>query len=46
MTDNGPVYRSENFSALLDGRGIKHKYTKPFNPWQNDKAKRANHTLA
>ncbi len=46
MTDNGPAYRSADFNALLDARGIKHKYTRPFSPWQNGKAERMNRTLA
>ena len=46
MTDNGPAYRSGDFNALLEGRGIKHKYTRPFSPWQNGKVERMNRTLA
>ena len=46
MTDNGPGYRSGEFNGLLAGCGIKHKYTKPFSPWQNGKVERMNRTLA
>lgn len=46
MTDNGSGYRSGEFNRLLAGRGIKHKYTKPFSPWQNGKVERMNRTLA
>ena len=46
MTDNGPGYRSRDFNALLEARGVKHKYTRPFSPWQNGKVERMNRTLA
>ena len=46
MTDNGPGYRSREFNVLLEGRGIKHKYTRPYSPWQNGKVERMNRTLA
>ena len=46
MTDNGPAYRSGDFNGFLEGRGIKHKCTKPFSPWQNGKVERMNQTLA
>ena len=46
MTDNGPAYRSDDFNATLGARGIKHKYTRPFSPWQNGKVERMNRTLA
>lgn len=46
MTDNGPGYRSGEFNGLLADRGIKHKYTRPFSPWQNGKVERMNRTLA
>lgn len=46
MTDNGPAYRSGDFNAMLGARGIKHKYTRPFSPWQNGKVERMNRTLA
>ena len=46
MTDNGPGYRSGEFNALLGERGIRHKYTRPFSPWQNGKVERMNRTLA
>lgn len=46
MTDNGSGYRSDEFNALLEARGIGHKYTRPFSPWQNGKVERMNRTLA
>ena len=46
MTDNGPGYRSRLFNDLLDSRGVRHKYTRPFSPWQNGKAGRMDRTLA
>ena len=46
MTDNGPGYRSGEFNALLEGRGVRHVYTRPFSPWQNGKVERMNRTLA
>ena len=46
MTDNGPGYRSGEFNALLEGRGVRHVYTRPLSPWQNGKVERMNRTLA
>ena len=46
MTDNGAAYRSGDFNAMLEGRGIRRKYTRPFSPWQNGKVERMNRTLA
>ena len=46
MTDNGSAYRSGEFNALLEARGIGHKHTRPFSPWQNGKVERMNRTLA
>lgn len=46
MTDNGPAYRSREFNESLDSRGIRHKYSRPFSPWQNGKVERMNRTLA
>ncbi len=46
MTDNGSGYRSAEFNALLGSRGVRHKYTRPFSPWQNGKVERMNRTLA
>ena len=46
MTDNGPAYRSGEFNALLEARGMGHKYTRPFSPWQNGKVERMNRTIA
>lgn len=46
MTDNGPACRSREFNGLLASRGVKHKYTRPFSPWQNGKVERMNRTLA
>lgn len=44
MTDNGPGCRSAGLDALLEGRGIRHIYTRPFSPWQSDGAGRMNST--
>ena len=46
MTDNGSAYRSGEFNALLEARGISCKYMRPFSPWQNGKVERMNGTLA
>lgn len=46
MTDNGSAYRSAAFAGELASRGIGHKLTRPFSPWQNGKAERMNRTLA
>lgn len=46
MTDNGSAYRSAAFAGELASRGIGHKFTRPFSPWQNGKAERMNRTLA
>ena len=46
MTDNGPAYHSREFNALLEGRGVRHVYTRPYSPWQNGKVERMNQTLA
>ncbi len=46
MTDNGPGYRSRLFNESLEARGVRHKYTRPFSPWQNGRVERMNHTLA
>lgn len=46
MTDNGPGYRGRAFNSLLAGRGVRHVYTRPHDPWQNGKVERMNRTLA
>lgn len=46
MTDNGSGYRSADFNALLSSEGVRHKYTRPYSPWQNGKVERMNRTLA
>ena len=46
MTGDGPAYRSGEFNVMLEARGIGHKYTRPFSPWQNGKVERMNRTLA
>ena len=46
MTDNGPGYRSRLFNESLEARGVRHKYTRPFSPWQNGRVERMNQTLA
>lgn len=45
MTDNGSACRSGEFNAPLEAHGIRHKYTRPFSPWQNGKVERMNGTL-
>lgn len=46
MADNGPGCGSAEFNALLEGRGIRHVYTRPFSPRQNRKAERMIRMLA
>ena len=46
MTDNGPGCRSREFNAALGGLGVRHKYARPYSPWQNGKVERMNRTLA
>lgn len=46
MTDNGSAYRSAAFAGELASRGIGHRFTRPFSPWQNGKVERMNRTLA
>lgn len=46
MTDNGPVYRSVEFNALLEAAGARHVYTRPYSPWQNGKIERMNRSIA
>lgn len=46
MTGDGPAYRSGEFNVMLEARGIRHKYTRPFSPWQNGKVERMDRTLA
>lgn len=45
MTDNGPAYRSRDFAAKLHATGIKHIWTRPYQPQANGKVERFNHTL-
>ena len=45
-TDNGPGYRNRLFNESLEARGVRHKYTRPFSPWQNGRVERMNQTLA
>ena len=45
-TDNGPGYRNRLFNVSLEARGVRHKYTRPFSPWQNGRVERMNQTLA
>jgi transposase InsO family protein len=44
MTDNGACYRSRAFAAALDG--VKHRWTRPYQPQTNGKVERFNWTLA
>ena len=46
MTDNRPGYRSRDFNATLESRGVRHLYTRPYSPWQNGKVERMDRTLA
>lgn len=46
MTDNGPAYHSRLFNEFLSSGGVRHKYTRPYSPWQNGKVERMNQTLA
>lgn len=46
MTDNGPAYHSHLFNEFLSSGGVRHKYTRPYSPWQNGKVERMNQTLA
>lgn len=46
MTDNGPAYHSRPFNEFLSSGGVRHKYTRPYSPWQNGKVERMNQTLA
>lgn len=40
MTDNGSAYRSRSLRALLESRGIRHIFTRPYRPRTNGKAER------
>lgn len=46
MTGNGPAYHSRLFNEFLSSGGVRHKYTRPYSPWQNGKVERMNQTLA
>lgn len=46
MTGNGPAYHSRPFNEFLSSGGVRHKYTRPYSPWQNGKVERMNQTLA
>jgi len=45
MTDHGPAYRSRDFAARLQAAGIKHLWTRPYQPQMNGKVERFNRTL-
>ena len=45
MTGNGPAYRSSDFNAMLETRGIRHRYTKPFGLRRNGKVECMNRIL-
>lgn len=45
-TDNGPAYHSRPFNEFLSSGGVRHKYARPYSPWQNGKVERMNQTLA
>ncbi|HEX9768762.1 MAG TPA: hypothetical protein VGA50_06270 [Kiloniellales bacterium] len=40
MTDNGSGYRSSLFNRVLKAADIRHRYTRPYTPKTNGKAKR------
>jgi len=40
LTDNGPCYRSLAFAALVTGRNLRHRRTRPYTPRTNGKAER------
>lgn len=40
MTDNGPAYRSRDFTELIKAAGLRHLRTKPYTPRTNGKAER------
>jgi transposase InsO family protein len=40
MTDNGSAYRSRALRKLLEARGIRHLFTRPYRPQTNGKAER------
>ena len=46
MTDNGPGYRSAELDGMLEARGVKRRYTRPYSPWRNGKVERMVRTLA
>lgn len=46
MTDRGCRPRRLARLTPPEARGIGHKYTRPFSPWQNGKVERMNRTLA
>lgn len=45
MTDNGTCYRSQAFNQVLTAAGVKHRYTRPYQPQTNRKVERFNRTL-
>ncbi|WP_259460464.1 IS481 family transposase [Propionibacterium australiense] len=46
ITDNGPCYTSELFTARLKTQGITHQRTRPYTPRHNGKVERYNRILA
>jgi hypothetical protein len=45
LTDNGPEFSSEIFSAMLTSYGIKHIFTTPYRPASNGCVERVNRTI-
>lgn len=45
MTENGSCYRSHAFADAL-GKGVRHRWARPYRPQTNDKVERFNRTLA
>ena len=45
QSDNGGEYLSKEMTQFLEDRGIQHRLTTPYNPFQNGVAERLNRTL-
>jgi transposase InsO family protein len=45
LTDNGPAYRSADFSRACSAAGVSHRFTRPYRPQTNGKVERFNRTL-
>lgn len=40
LTDRGPIFRSEEWTAFLAARSIEHTLTLPAHPWTNGRIER------